>query len=340
MRFQFFFLIFTFHFLHYQDSGLAQSQLTVAVLEFNNSADLSSNELSALTQRFRSILTSRQVVTVLERDKMSEILKEQDFILSDNCNTKECAVQVGQLLGVQVMVSGEFGKVGDAYSIDIRCIDVETGRIFSPLNANFGGKKEGLLNVVEDIAETIKFDSKTTPNRLIFNEAEIRLKLIAGPTFSLAHSSFFHPGYYTAISAVFPISARISIDAGLSYIVKKASQKVAAKPKPSIYSYMELPLFLHYTVYEHLISRAHWNASIGFAPAFRLKAKYENAEGKETKVINANNYDKSILVGITFQPSYGIGFYGGFSVGLRPMRTGNYMYHRNANLGVTYTFNK
>ena len=88
---------FLFCFIQNYNSCYAQKDLTVAVIEFKNSTDLPASEISTLTQRFRSVLASRHIVTVLERERMGEILKEQDFILSDNCNTNECAIQVGQL---------------------------------------------------------------------------------------------------------------------------------------------------------------------------------------------------------------------------------------------------
>lgn len=339
MRFPFFFLfIIIFHFSCNQNSCLAQSQLTVAVLEFNNSADLSTNEISALTQRFRSILTSRQIVTVLERDMMSEILKEQDFILSDNCNTKECAVQVGQLLGVQVIISGEFGKVGDAYSIDARCIDVETGRIFSPLNMNYKGKRQGLLDIVEELADAIKLDNKATEKKHISSDLVIRWKVALGPTISLARSSFFRVGYSVTASADLALNDRVSISAGLSYIVKKTSQTVGPSHYEATYNYIELPFLLQYSLFEQLTTRSVWAVSIGFAPAFKLKSTYENIAGDENNVTSATRQDECFLAGIALLPRRGFGFYAIFSAGLQPVRVERTIYHRTVYSGATYTF--
>ena len=41
----------------------------------------------------------------------------------------ECIVQVGQMLGVDRMIAGSVGKVGTIYTVSLRMIDVETGRI-------------------------------------------------------------------------------------------------------------------------------------------------------------------------------------------------------------------
>lgn len=125
---------------------------SVAVLELQSSGGLTAAETSALTNRFRGILVSTQVFDVLEREKMSEILKEQDFIMSDNCNSSECAVQVGQLLGVEAMIAGDIGKVGNLYTIDLRIINVESGKIENTQSVNHSGDVEGLLTKMNEAA--------------------------------------------------------------------------------------------------------------------------------------------------------------------------------------------
>jgi hypothetical protein len=83
---------------------------------------------------------------------MDEILKEQDLILSDACNTTECAVQVGELLGVRSIIAGDIGKIGSVFTIDIRMIDVETSNIVRTVNRDYRGDVEGLLDIMKTIA--------------------------------------------------------------------------------------------------------------------------------------------------------------------------------------------
>lgn len=125
---------------------------TVGVLELNSTGGISKNETSALTNRFRAMLVQTESVVVLERDKMNDILKEQDFIASDNCNTAECAVQIGQLLGVEKMIGGDIGKVGTTYTIDMRLVDVKTGQIEKSVSNDFKGEVDGLLNLMNEVA--------------------------------------------------------------------------------------------------------------------------------------------------------------------------------------------
>ncbi len=129
-----------------------ESKKTIAVLEFQSSGGLEKSELQALTNRFRGIMVQTNAFEVIEREKMGEILREQDFAISDQCNTSECAVQIGQLLGVRYMIAGDIGKVGQMYTIDLRMIDVSTGKIITTKSEDYEGKVEGLLNVMKSIA--------------------------------------------------------------------------------------------------------------------------------------------------------------------------------------------
>ncbi len=154
-------------------STLAQKK-TIAVLEFQTSGSIDRNEATTLTNRFRGILVKNSLFNIVEREKMQDILKAQDFNLTDNCNTAECAVQVGQLLGVEAMIAGDIGRVGKAYTIDLRYVDVESGKISQTIQRNYRGDVEGLLDEIEKIAQvfpkiakqaaSVAFSTSATPS--------------------------------------------------------------------------------------------------------------------------------------------------------------------------------
>jgi len=106
---------------------LSQEKMSIAVLEMD-AVGLSKQEAQVLTNRLRTELFKTDKFSVLERDKMDEILDEQGFQLS-GCTTNECAVEAGKLVGVLQMVAGNVAKLGELYTIDIRLIDVESGKV-------------------------------------------------------------------------------------------------------------------------------------------------------------------------------------------------------------------
>lgn len=315
-------------------SGHAQSSMTVAIIGFKNSANLPPNVVLSLTNRFRSALANRKTITVLEREKMNEILKEQDFVITDNCNTNDCAIQVGQLLGAQIMVTGEFGKIGDSYTIDIRCIDVQSGRIFSPLNLNHNGQPEQLLTAMEELAFEIDFLDRKYKVRHISGDRKVRWKLSAGLTTSVARSSFMKTGYFITQFADLTLSDRFSAAMGLCYVVKKTSYISSYN---ATYHYLEIPLLLQYALFEQFVTRAVWTAYVGYAPSFKLRATYV-LDGNENGIGNAKRRDHVLIAGIALRARRGYGFQVGFTSGLVSVKERSIIQHRTIYSGITYSF--
>jgi len=58
---------------------------------------------------------------------MTKILAEQ-AIQQTGCTDQDCAVKLGRLLNVQRMLVGSLGKFEDSYVVNVRVVDIETGR--------------------------------------------------------------------------------------------------------------------------------------------------------------------------------------------------------------------
>lgn len=148
--------------LNAQDAKTSKKK-TVAVLDFTSSGGVPAEEMKSLTNRFRGILVQTNAFNVIEREQMAQLLKEQDFTLTDMCNTNECAVQVGQMLGAEQMISGSIGKVGKVFTIDLKLIDVSTSKILQTQSKNYRGDSEGLLVIMKIVAKQfagLKVDKK------------------------------------------------------------------------------------------------------------------------------------------------------------------------------------
>ncbi len=135
--------------------GLAWGQSkTIAVLEFEGKG-VSQSETSTLTDRLRDEIFKTGVYNVLERGLMDDVLKEQGF-QQTGCTTSECAVEVGNMLGVQQMIGGSIGKVGNIYTVSARVIDVETGEVLKSANYDLvGGIEELLMNGMNQVASEL-----------------------------------------------------------------------------------------------------------------------------------------------------------------------------------------
>jgi TolB-like protein len=151
MLFSFFWLIAPGSIImsHAQDTAK-----TIAVLGIDAKGGVSASGASTLADRLRTELVNVSVFTVLERGQMDAILSEQGFNLS-GCTTSECVVEAGRLLGVQQMVAGDVGKIGDVLTIDLRVFDVATGEIVRADQYDYEGDVSGLLRVMRQAARKI-----------------------------------------------------------------------------------------------------------------------------------------------------------------------------------------
>lgn len=133
---------------------------SIAVLDFDPKG-ISRIEASVLADRLEAEIVRISRVTVVERGKMGQILEEQDFQLS-GCTSNECAVEIGQIIGVTQMVAGSVGKIGSTYSINIRVVDVASGAIIRSVIRDFKGEIDGLLQQMYSIADELTSGNGTT----------------------------------------------------------------------------------------------------------------------------------------------------------------------------------
>ena len=118
---------------------------TVAILDFEGQG-ISVQEVQTLTERMRSEIGSTNAVRLIERKAIESIMAEQGLAQS-GCVSDECAAEVGQLLGVQYMINGVLGKMGDSYTIDAKMFSVETGETVESVNTTYEGEILSLIHI-------------------------------------------------------------------------------------------------------------------------------------------------------------------------------------------------
>jgi len=138
------------------------SRQTVAVIDFDASG-ISQLEATSLTNRFRTAVGDVGAMRLVERGMMEEVLQEQGF-QQTGCTSEECAVEVGQLLGVQNMIGGSIGRVGDTFTLDVRMISVQSGISLMTKQKTYAGKVDGLIIEIEVLA--YELFGITTPDEL------------------------------------------------------------------------------------------------------------------------------------------------------------------------------
>jgi len=103
----------------------------VAVLSFTG-AGMEAKDLAAVTNRFESELLATDSFKIVERRDIDKILREQGFQQSGACDNSECSVEIGQILSVGGIFTGDLSKTGKTWSLSVKRTDVATGQtIFS-----------------------------------------------------------------------------------------------------------------------------------------------------------------------------------------------------------------
>jgi len=134
--------------LLYKTGGTGK--ITVAVLDFEGRG-ISVQEAQTLTDRFNTAMSGTDKVIMVERGTMMDVLDEQGFE-AGACTSDECAAEVGAMLGVEFMVTGAIGKLGETYTIDIKMFSVATGAAENMESVTYVGKVDGLITEIEILA--------------------------------------------------------------------------------------------------------------------------------------------------------------------------------------------
>lgn len=183
---------------------LSQGKTTIAVYNLQSTSILTQEEVEILTNHLRSILINYQKYDCLDRNRMDEILREQGFQQS-GCTSEMCAVEAGQLLGVQKMLTGSVGKFGKLFTIELQIIDIETSKIGQSSTYYFEGEMEKLLTEgiklsLEKLVgseQIVKKTDKPIPEANIKKTEQIKLQ---------------EPDFGYIIFKIDPSNARVVID--------------------------------------------------------------------------------------------------------------------------------
>ena len=125
-------------------------KITVAVLDFSPRG-ISNLEAQTLTDRFATEINKTGAAILVDRNVVNEVMQEQGYTQAE-CSSEECAAEVGAMLGVQFMISGSLGKLGETYTIDAKMFEVATGAAEKTINTTYAGKVDGLITEIEILA--------------------------------------------------------------------------------------------------------------------------------------------------------------------------------------------
>lgn len=130
------------------------NQITLAVMDLEIPDYLKSQQIP-LSDRLRSELVNTGKFIIVERNKMKQILEEQELPLYGIVDSKS-ATEIGKLLGAKQIVAGSVSKVGSIFSVSTRMIDVESGEVMMTADMDCECPIEDVLTIMlKDVARKL-----------------------------------------------------------------------------------------------------------------------------------------------------------------------------------------
>jgi hypothetical protein len=132
----------------------AQGKKNIAVL------DLKARGLEASVAENITDLVTKEVdrVGLFRTVSMAEIKRmlehEQQKILT-GCDDTSCLAEIGGALGVELLLAGGVGKLGDTYLLSLKLIDVREAKVLAREERTVTGKVEELVTVSRQAARTL-----------------------------------------------------------------------------------------------------------------------------------------------------------------------------------------
>ncbi len=156
---------------------LYSQQISVAVIDLKN-IGVTEECAVLLSDALRAEMFKYEKYKVMNRENMQEIMGEQAFQASGLCDDNQCYVEMGEVLGVQKIVTGSIGKLGNTYSLTVKMIDVETSENDKIIPYRKKCSEDDLFIMIENsvkILAGVEMEKIETPDGLKeIKEVEVR----------------------------------------------------------------------------------------------------------------------------------------------------------------------
>lgn len=125
--------------------SVAAAKPSIAITDFA-AAGIAESDAELITAKFQASLVRTKVFSVLERNQLESILAEQGFQQSGACDSEECKVKIGQMLGVEYLIIGNVGRIGRQYVSNVRVLDVGSGEVIHTVDEAYASSIEAMYN--------------------------------------------------------------------------------------------------------------------------------------------------------------------------------------------------
>jgi hypothetical protein len=155
-----------------QNSVKAKKTLAILELSTHGIATATAEEIS---DGIRAEMRHLSVYELIDPATIQSVLRDQNMGNSSECNQNSCALQIGQILGADRVAMGSISLIDGTYSVNIRTIEINTGRIVNDVNEYYNGKPRYIQT---DLLPVIAAKMSDTPVPVIKKRRNPALKFI------------------------------------------------------------------------------------------------------------------------------------------------------------------
>ncbi len=134
-------------------SAQAQRIHKVAVLGLD-ATGMDVTVADGITEYLREQINSSQLIDVMENKLVLNKLKEFSYLTGPFTENEEI-IKIGQILEVDKIVAGNIGKIGDLFSISLKCYDTRTKESYEETGSYEGSQALFLVNTIDPMAKKI-----------------------------------------------------------------------------------------------------------------------------------------------------------------------------------------
>ncbi len=157
--------------------GYSQKRILL-VNDFEILGPIDKHEATVLSEQLRMRLSQSPKYSIVERQRLDAILKEQSLQLTDMVTPKS-VVSIGKLVGADEIIIPTISKIGRSYILNMRSVDIETGIIKKAVGRNC--KSCDIEKIMDEVVNAVVDDFTEQSDHLSDDSANQNAKDIIEP---------------------------------------------------------------------------------------------------------------------------------------------------------------
>jgi len=122
------------------------SKVRIAVMDFTAKGGIEQSQLDVLTDVVANEIRSTRLYDVLSKADIQSMLSLEEQKQLAGCDEASCLAEIGGALGVEYLVTGNVGKFGDVFAVNLKLLNTRKARVENSVFHKVSGGEMALLD--------------------------------------------------------------------------------------------------------------------------------------------------------------------------------------------------